>query len=530
MDIPTNLKTDLIDSLFSMTDNLQYNQEDVSNSFGAIFQDQLGSGAKNQENSRQNISGNRQENSFESRRASQKNNTENTSSNKNQNIKTENESSNSKNLVASEDGAQNIEISMLDQDEVVLENIEVILDNKVEENSEFVLAVLEDKVVIEEIKEDLVKDELIVEVVDNEKNTIIALAEMNQDNAKVIFFENNITKENILDNDSESYLIEEKDSDNYDILKTVANNVNNKEKDVSSKIELTAEVDEQEKLAFLEIDQDIEALQKDKDLKSLTNNIGLDLDKNTTNEIEFDENGFDLSNEVKESRNIEQSIDTKEIKNNGDSKFEEIMARLEQVKQDPLAKAAEIKELADKSEIKLASNQIDNKISSSYKQSSQKLINYQKSQLEADNTSNFKIKSDYIENSIFDGKWGKYFGDKLLSLSVQGAKQAIIHIEPPELGPVDVRIDMDKDKTSISFSSHHAQVRQILEDSTLKLKEIFLEQGLSNLEVNVSDKENSGSFFEERNSKSNNSVLAENEEENIPVQDNRSNGLIDYFV
>ncbi|AWH25300.1 flagellar hook-length control protein FliK [Stenotrophomonas sp. YAU14D1_LEIMI4_1] len=62
-------------------------------------------------------------------------------------------------------------------------------------------------------------------------------------------------------------------------------------------------------------------------------------------------------------------------------------------------------------------------------------------------------------------------------LADQKIGHAHITLNPEDLGPVDVRLQMNGDKVHASFSSPHVDVRQALESSLPRLRELLGEQG-----------------------------------------------------
>ena len=63
-------------------------------------------------------------------------------------------------------------------------------------------------------------------------------------------------------------------------------------------------------------------------------------------------------------------------------------------------------------------------------------------------------------------------------LAEQKIGHAHIRVTPNDLGPVEVRLQLDGDRIHASFTSAHADVRQALENSLPKLREMLGEQGL----------------------------------------------------
>lgn len=72
-------------------------------------------------------------------------------------------------------------------------------------------------------------------------------------------------------------------------------------------------------------------------------------------------------------------------------------------------------------------------------------------------------------------------------LSSQNLQSAEIQLDPAELGRMEVRIDMNRDQAQITFLSPHAGVRDALEGQMQRLRDMFDQQGLGLMNVNVSD-------------------------------------------
>jgi flagellar hook-length control protein FliK len=78
--------------------------------------------------------------------------------------------------------------------------------------------------------------------------------------------------------------------------------------------------------------------------------------------------------------------------------------------------------------------------------------------------------------------------DKVMWLSSQNLKSAEIQLDPAELGRMEVRIELNKDQAAqVTFISANASVRDQLEGQVHRLRELFAQQGMNQLDVNVSD-------------------------------------------
>lgn len=83
--------------------------------------------------------------------------------------------------------------------------------------------------------------------------------------------------------------------------------------------------------------------------------------------------------------------------------------------------------------------------------------------------------------------WSGIVGDRVQWMANQNIQQAQIRLNPPELGMLEVRINIGQDQqTHISFSSPHSQVRDALESSVPRLREMFGDNGLTLGDVDVS--------------------------------------------
>lgn len=87
---------------------------------------------------------------------------------------------------------------------------------------------------------------------------------------------------------------------------------------------------------------------------------------------------------------------------------------------------------------------------------------------------------------IQQGGWSEAVVDRVMWMSSQNLKSAEIQLDPAELGRMEVRIEMTKEQTQVTFLSAHAGVRDQLEGQMQRLRDMFAQQGMS-MDVNVSD-------------------------------------------
>ena len=132
--------------------------------------------------------------------------------------------------------------------------------------------------------------------------------------------------------------------------------------------------------------------------------------------------------------------------------------------------------------------------------------------------------------------WNDAVLQKVMWMSSQQINRAEITLDPPELGSLHVRISTQGDQTSVAFTSHHATVREALDQSLPKLREMLENQGLDLTDVNVTDQ---GNARQQQADNTGNSAFAEGkgssqadieeEADNLTVQVS-SLGLVDQYV
>ncbi len=86
---------------------------------------------------------------------------------------------------------------------------------------------------------------------------------------------------------------------------------------------------------------------------------------------------------------------------------------------------------------------------------------------------------------INSGDFDEAFSARVGWLADQKISHAHIRITPHDLGLVEVKLQLDGDRVHASFSSAHADVRQALESSLPRLREMLGEQGLQLAQADV---------------------------------------------
>lgn len=81
--------------------------------------------------------------------------------------------------------------------------------------------------------------------------------------------------------------------------------------------------------------------------------------------------------------------------------------------------------------------------------------------------------------------WSDAVVDKVMWMSAQQLNSAEIHLNPPELGPLQVRISTHHDQASVFFTSQHQGVRDALDQALPKLRDMLDSQGIQLLDAGV---------------------------------------------
>ena len=83
--------------------------------------------------------------------------------------------------------------------------------------------------------------------------------------------------------------------------------------------------------------------------------------------------------------------------------------------------------------------------------------------------------------------WDGAIADRVMWM-VQGEQQfAKLKLNPPNLGPLEVRVSVSHDQASVSFLAQHAAVREALEAALPRLREMFEQQSMQLVRADVAD-------------------------------------------
>ena len=95
--------------------------------------------------------------------------------------------------------------------------------------------------------------------------------------------------------------------------------------------------------------------------------------------------------------------------------------------------------------------------------------------------------SDRLSARVGTPAWDNQVGQKVIWMAGGEDQSATLELNPPDLGPVQVVLNVSNDLASVTFSSQQLEVRQALENALPRLREMMSESGiaLGNASVNA---------------------------------------------
>ncbi|MCP3674646.1 MAG: hypothetical protein GY829_09315 [Gammaproteobacteria bacterium] len=86
-------------------------------------------------------------------------------------------------------------------------------------------------------------------------------------------------------------------------------------------------------------------------------------------------------------------------------------------------------------------------------------------------------------------QWNKKFAEHVSMLALKGTTSAHIKLDPPELGPLAVKIVHTGSETQVQFQVTNPIARELVESGMNKLREMLEEHGFENVDVDVSEQQ-----------------------------------------
>lgn len=100
--------------------------------------------------------------------------------------------------------------------------------------------------------------------------------------------------------------------------------------------------------------------------------------------------------------------------------------------------------------------------------------------------------SQGFRDSPGSAQWQRALDDQLMVMVSKGNQHARIRMHPEELGQLDIRIAIGKDRVDLNFAVQHTAVAQALNQHLPHLAQLFAEQGLAMGQASVSQQQADG--------------------------------------
>ncbi|WP_156774630.1 flagellar hook-length control protein FliK [Alkalilimnicola ehrlichii MLHE-1] len=88
--------------------------------------------------------------------------------------------------------------------------------------------------------------------------------------------------------------------------------------------------------------------------------------------------------------------------------------------------------------------------------------------------------------------FGRALGERMVMMIQQQIQQARIRLDPPGLGPLDINIATQDERTTIQITAQQASAREAVESELPRLRQMLAEQGQGEVDVDVSERQDEG--------------------------------------
>lgn len=125
-----------------------------------------------------------------------------------------------------------------------------------------------------------------------------------------------------------------------------------------------------------------------------------------------------------------------------------------------------------------------------------------------------------LDTPMNNTKWGENFTQRVQWLVNQSMSGAQIRLNPQHMGPIEVRIQMQNEQATVSFTAQHGATREAIDAALPRLREMFSEQNVNVVDIDVSQH----SFAEQREQQASNNEEAHSGE---LARDDASDSIFD---
>lgn len=84
-----------------------------------------------------------------------------------------------------------------------------------------------------------------------------------------------------------------------------------------------------------------------------------------------------------------------------------------------------------------------------------------------------------VPGLVGEAHWGEAFSQRVVWMVGQQVHSAQFRVEPPQLGPIEVKLSITNDQATLTFAAPHAAAREAIQMSLPRLQEMLLESGVT---------------------------------------------------
>jgi len=82
--------------------------------------------------------------------------------------------------------------------------------------------------------------------------------------------------------------------------------------------------------------------------------------------------------------------------------------------------------------------------------------------------------------------WDQALSERVVWMAKQGVQEAQIHLNPRNMGPIEIHVSVQKEQATVAFVAHHAVTRDALEAAMPRLRDMLQDSGLNLAQSEVS--------------------------------------------
>ncbi len=98
------------------------------------------------------------------------------------------------------------------------------------------------------------------------------------------------------------------------------------------------------------------------------------------------------------------------------------------------------------------------------------------------------MRNESLEFGSDRREWGNALGARIVTMVANDIQQARIQLDPPELGSLEIRLQVQQDQATVQVQAQNAQVREVLESSAQRLRDALAGQGIQLSGFDVSER------------------------------------------